>query len=178
MTEIRTEKAVSSVVTQTTFTPALKAEKTVSGVVTQTTFTPALKIEKAVATVVVQVPPPVPPQKLTKTVSSVVVAKDGTGNARQATSGNRPVYKAGPRSYLDFTGGKSLSMFALPTATYQFVNLKPDGQFTETQVNLTGDPSDLPSTNFNQLYFYEVGIKKPQRRYYEMIKANMRKRTT
>lgn len=130
MTEIRVKKSVGVVVSQKSFTPALKAQKSVGVVVTQIPNSSKALVEKAVGVVVTQL--------------------EISGNARQETSGNRPAYRAGPLPYVECGAGESLSTAAL-TGQHTLVVYRPDDTVAFSSVDLPDSDFVLPTEDFNQL---------------------------
>lgn len=127
-----------------------RIHKTVAGVVTQPTFTPSAKVEKSVSVVVVQPLAIFPAALLEKAVSAVVTQQDASGNATQPTNANRPTYRAGPKPYVEFSAGKSLTVNLLFAGDYTLLTLLTDGAHTVQNLTLAAGLYTLPSVNFNQ----------------------------
>lgn len=155
MTQARLHKSVSGVVTQPSFVPAVKLQKSVSGVVTQPTFVPAAKVQKAAAIVVVQPFAVFAAALVQKAVSVVVVQPDSSGDAFQPVALERPVYRTGgPRPYIEFTAGTSLSVNLVFAGDYTLLTYKADGTFDLQVLTLPAGPYELPAVNFNQAILY------------------------
>lgn len=123
--------------------------KASASVVVLQTFAPAQGLQKASISVVVQ---SVPDSRLNvpKASLSVAVLPDVSGNAFQTTPGNRPLYRAGPKPYIEFTPGSSLEVKLLFAGTYTLILLLPDGSSTTEAIELPAGIYTLPATDFNQ----------------------------
>lgn len=141
----------------------IRVKKSVSTVVTTQPFVPALKVEKATATVVTLVPGTVE-QKVQKATSTVVILGDTSGNAKQSVSAERPLYRAGPIPYIQFTAGSSLDIGITAPGTYTLLLYKPDGSITQTTLNLMEGTYTLPTTDFNQAVLARTTDKRILRR--------------
>ena len=75
---------------------------------------------------------------------------DATGNAKQATAADRPIYRAGPEPYVEFGTGDSLAVNIMFADTYTIVTYRADDTFTVQSVSLPAGPTTL-NANFNQV---------------------------
>ena len=149
MTQIEVHKGVAYTVEQSDLT--LKAHKGVAYVVEGLPF--ALISHKGVAYAVEQ--------------------SDISGNLRQATEVDKPIYRSGPVPYVDFTGDKTFDVNVLNTGSYTLFRFTPEETFVETKVDLTKGPNSIDPDNFNQLAIFEGT---PFRIVLEALRVNMRTR--
>lgn len=126
----------------------ITARKVSASAVVLTPFTPQITARKVGASAVVLTFPDfgITARKVSATAT---VLGDGTGDARQTASGNRPAYRAGPDPYVEFGPGETLSVNLLFPGKYTLIRYKADDTFEITTMTLTPGPFVLDN-DFNQ----------------------------
>lgn len=151
----------------------LRVEKAVVYTGVQTPFVPALKVQKANVYVAVLVPS-TDQLKVEKAAVYAGVQVQVHGDAYQTTSGNRPIYKAGPKPWIDFSTGQSLIAYLATSSSHAAFCLDRFGNFSQVFQDTLPTGYHTFSTDFNQY----VVIDDPAPTTYKknLYKANMLKR--
>jgi len=93
----------------------------------------------------------------------VEIIPDVLGNARQSDTSKRPIYKVGPKPYINFPAGKELFVTMVDPVEYTIFRLLSDGvTIVETTTTLTPtQPNVLLTNDFNQIYIARTSILNP-----------------